>query len=73
MPSFCEYRNCQNLGSSTYMGYCNEQHFKKGLEDDILFKVLEKNPQLSTIRDARLFVTSQTVKKIETLEKRSAD
>lgn len=34
MPSFCEYRNCHNLASSTFLGYCNEQHMNRGLKDD---------------------------------------
>ena len=32
MPSLCLYRMCHNLGSSTYLGYCNAFHMKKGLE-----------------------------------------
>ena len=59
MPQFCKYRNCHNLASSTFQGYCNKEHFEKGLEDDILFQVLEKNPNLSTIRDARLYLAGQ--------------
>jgi hypothetical protein len=73
MPQFCEYRNCHNLGSRTYLGYCNEEHFKRGLEDEKLFKILESNPHLSTLRDARLYVASQEVKKAETLPNRSAE
>lgn len=34
MPSFCEYRNCHNLASSTYFGYCNQQHMDRGMKDD---------------------------------------
>jgi len=56
MPEFCNYRNCQNLASSSFQGYCNKEHFEKGLEDDVLYKTLEKNPHLSTIRDARLYL-----------------
>lgn len=40
MPSLCQYRGCQNLGSSTYSGYCNEYHFNLAfielMEKDIL-------------------------------------
>lgn len=32
MPSLCLYRMCHNLGSSTYLGYCNAFHMEKGLE-----------------------------------------
>ena len=32
MPSFCLYRMCHNLGSSTFLGYCNQYHMEKGLE-----------------------------------------
>ena len=42
MPSFCEYRNCQNLASSTYGGYCNEYHLNRAIEDDFI----EKNYEL---------------------------
>lgn len=59
MPDLCLYGMCQNLGSSTYMGYCNEEHYKRGPEREILMKVLRDNPQLSTIRDARLFLTGK--------------
>lgn len=42
MPSFCEYRNCHNLGSSSYQGYCNKEHMTRGL-------ILELNQQVSTL------------------------
>lgn len=29
MPSLCDYKNCHNLASSTYNGYCNEDHYKR--------------------------------------------
>ncbi len=32
MPSFCEYKMCHNLGSSTFLGYCNVYHMERGLE-----------------------------------------
>lgn len=31
MPSFCEYRNCHNLASSTWSGYCNQNHFERAM------------------------------------------
>ena len=34
MPSFCEYRNCHNLASSTYFGYCTQQHLDRGMKDE---------------------------------------
>jgi hypothetical protein len=34
MPSFCEYRNCHNLASSTFMGYCNEYHMNRAMATD---------------------------------------
>jgi len=34
MPSFCEYRNCHNLASSTFMGFCTENHMTRGMADD---------------------------------------
>lgn len=36
MASFCGYRNCQNLASSTYHGYCTEDHFKRGKDDEFI-------------------------------------
>jgi hypothetical protein len=48
------------------MGYCNEYHFKRGLEDDKLFSILEKNPNLSTIRDARKFLSDSNEKQEKT-------
>ena len=30
MPSFCAYKNCHNLASFTWNGYCNEYHFIRG-------------------------------------------
>jgi hypothetical protein len=29
MPSFCLYGMCHNLGSSSYQGYCNENHMRR--------------------------------------------
>jgi hypothetical protein len=56
------------------MGFCNEYHFKRGLEDETLFKILKENPQLSTIRDARLYLAqSEVAKQDKTLAKRSAE
>ncbi len=68
MPEFCKYRNCQNLASSSFWGYCNKEHFERGLKDDELFKVLEKNPNLSTIRDARLYLAG--LEKVVDIEKK---
>jgi hypothetical protein len=34
MPSFCEYRNCHNLASSTWSGYCNENHYNRAQLDE---------------------------------------
>lgn len=41
MPSACAYRMCHNLASSTWGGYCNEAHYKRGMEDERA----EKNQQ----------------------------
>ena len=29
MPSFCEYKMCHNLASSTWSGYCNQDHYER--------------------------------------------
>ena len=34
MPKFCEYKMCHNLGSSSWAGYCNEDHYKRGLKEE---------------------------------------
>ncbi len=34
MPSFCQYKMCHNLGSSTFLGYCNAYHMERGLEEE---------------------------------------
>ncbi len=58
MPSFCEYGMCHNLGSSTYLGYCNEYHMNRAFEKEKLMKILEANPHLSTLKEARNFLTA---------------
>jgi len=58
MPALCLYGNCHNLGSRTYMGYCNQSHLTSSYERDELMEVLKKNAHLSTLRDARLYVSS---------------
>lgn len=56
MPEFCNYGNCHNLGSSTYQGYCNEDHQKRGPERELLMKIIEKVPEIGTIREARQYL-----------------
>jgi hypothetical protein len=34
MPSLCLYKMCHNLGSSTFLGYCNVYHMERGLEEE---------------------------------------
>jgi hypothetical protein len=42
MPSLCKYKMCNNLASSSYQGYCNKDHEKRGL-------ILEFQEQISTL------------------------
>jgi hypothetical protein len=35
MPELCKYRNCHNLASSTYSGYCNQMHYERGKLDEL--------------------------------------
>lgn len=56
MPSLCEYRMCHNLASSSYQGYCNEDHLKKGNQHKYFLKILKENPHLSTTRDVKNFL-----------------
>jgi hypothetical protein len=35
MPAeFCDYKNCQNLASSTFGGYCNQYHLDRATKDE---------------------------------------
>jgi hypothetical protein len=54
MPRFCDYKNCHNLASSTYRGYCNEYHFNRAMLE-------EKKEEIK-----RLEELVKTVKKEET-------
>lgn len=33
MPDLCLYRNCHNLGSRIFEGYCMESHLVRGMKD----------------------------------------
>ena len=44
MPSFCAYRNCHNLASFNWNGYCNEYH-------SIRAKILELKEQLEKLEE----------------------
>jgi hypothetical protein len=65
MPEFCNYGNCHNLGSSTYQGYCNEDHMKRAPEREMLMEVIRKNPGISTIKEAREFLEKKRFLKSE--------
>ena len=56
MVEFCRYASCHNLGSSTYQGYCNQDHLNKGPERELLMKIVERVPNVSTIKEARQFL-----------------
>ena len=53
MPEFCQYLNCHNLASTTYGGYCNENHMKRGPEIDFLFRIVQTHKGISTLKEAR--------------------
>ena len=53
MPKFCQYMNCQNLGSSSYSGYCNEDHMKRGPEMNVLREIIYTHKGIATIKEAR--------------------
>jgi hypothetical protein len=64
MPSFCDYRNCQNLASSSFGGFCSLYHFKRGqilvkrqqiakLETEI--KQLEEQIRTDELQDRKRF------------------
>ncbi len=56
MSSLCKLGMCHNLGSSTYQGYCNQDHQNRGPEKELLMKIVEKNPSVSTLKEARQFL-----------------
>jgi hypothetical protein len=62
MVEFCRFQNCHNLVSSTFQGYCNQYHKDKGAEYELLMKILEKNPNVSTIKEAREFLRKKEIK-----------
>lgn len=51
MPSFCNYRNCHNLASSTYAGYCNQYHYDRAqiLELKERIKAIEKKEETHSV------------------------
>ena len=53
MPHLCEYKMCHNLASSTWSGYCNQNHYERAM----LEEAKERVQQLE-----------QTVKKRDTQE-----
>ncbi len=44
MPSFCEYKMCHNLASSTWNGYCNQNHYERA-------KLEEMKEQLQLLKE----------------------
>ena len=60
MPTFCQYLNCQNLGSSTYDGYCTQDHQRRGPESKFLLKIVETHKDISTLKDARIHWSTLT-------------
>ena len=57
MPSFCLYGMCHNLGSSSYQGYCNQNHMKRAWDlEERAYKAAAES--LSTIA-----ASSQTLPK----------
>lgn len=61
MPEFCQYLNCHNLASSTFGGFCNEYHLKRSIEIAPLLKIIEEQPGISSLGEARKFlIASQT-------------
>ena len=59
MPSFCAYLNCHNLASSSYQGYCNEYHMKRAEEIKPLQKLMEDNPEIKSLAEARAVLLKQ--------------
>ena len=36
MPSFCEYRSCHKLASSSFQGYCTQEHMNRATDDEFI-------------------------------------
>lgn len=60
MSSLCLYGNCHNLGSSSYQGYCNKDHFERSFEYDILMDIIKKNKDIATLKQAREFLNASS-------------
>ena len=46
MPSLCLYGMCHNLGSSSYQGYCNENHMKRAQLQELKEQVAKLKKEL---------------------------
>jgi hypothetical protein len=46
MPSFCEYKMCHNLASSTWSGYCNQDHYDRAKLDEAKERVRQLEEKL---------------------------
>jgi 5-bromo-4-chloroindolyl phosphate hydrolysis protein len=51
MPSFCEYKNCHNLASSTWNGYCNEYHFLRAQLEDAKERVRQLEEKIKKLQE----------------------
>lgn len=65
MPKLCEYRNCHNLGDSWLNGYCNQDHYEKGMELE-LKEALEKIKKEKTEKEKANAKANENEKKITT-------
>ena len=65
MPKLCEYRNCHNLGDSWLNGYCNQDHYERGMELE-LKEALEKIKKEKAEKEKAKAKANENEKKVTT-------
>lgn len=70
MPSFCDYKNCHNLASSTYGGYCNEYHYDRAKIQELKerIKSIEKGGETPLVSYAKESALKPTVSQKKSLD-----
>lgn len=63
MPSTCAYRMCHNLASSSWGGYCNEEHYKRGSKDEINHEHETKHKEKQAVEE-KIFESLQRIESL---------
>jgi hypothetical protein len=53
MPSFCEYKMCHNLASSTWSGYCNQNHYERAQLEEAKERVKQLEEKLKAQQERK--------------------